>query len=147
MSRKQRVTTAGVTLTDTGAIVALFDAEDALHAQAEQALAGLPRKPLLTTWPCFTESMYLLYQSIGYDAQEELWSWVEDGLLQLHLPNEEEWHRMRMLMAQYEDAPMDLADASLVAAAEALSLTQVFTFDRHFYAYRLTNGDVLEVVQ
>ncbi len=91
--------------------------------------------------------MYLLYQSIGYDAQEELWSWVEDGLLQLHLPNEEEWHRMRVLMALYEDAPMDLADASLVAAAEALSLTRVFTFDRHFYAYRLANGDALEVIQ
>ena len=54
---------------------------------------------------------------------------------------------MRELMARYEDAPMDLADASLVAAAEALSLTRVFTLDRHFYAYRLAGGDALEVVQ
>jgi len=54
---------------------------------------------------------------------------------------------MRGLMAQYQDSPMDLADASLVAAAEALSLTRVFTFNRHFYAYRKTDGNVLEVVQ
>ena len=138
---------AGVTLTDTGLLVALFDADDKLHVQARQALSTLPKKPLLTTWPCLTETMYLLYQSIGHAAQEELWSWVEDGLLQLHVSGSSEWPRMRELMAQYKDAPMDMADASLIAAAEALSLTRVFTFDRHFYAYRLANGDVLEVVQ
>jgi len=147
MSRKQRGMTANVTLTDTGPLVALFDTDDKLHIQARQALSALPKKPLLMTWPCLTETMYLLYQSIGYAAQEELWGWVEDGLLQLHIPDSSEWPRMRELMAQYKDAPMDMADASLVAAAEELSLTRVFTFDRHFYAYRLTNGDVLEVIQ
>ena len=91
--------------------------------------------------------MYLLHESIGYAAQEELWAWVADGLLQLHPSSEDEWRRMRALMAQYEDAPMDLADASLVAAAEALSLTRVFTFDRHFYADRKIDGSVLEVMQ
>ena len=54
---------------------------------------------------------------------------------------------MRGLMAQYIDSPMDLADASLVAAAEALSGTRVFTSDRHFYAYHLANEDALEVIQ
>ena len=147
MSRKQRRTPQDVTLTDTGPLVALFDEADQLHAQAEQALIRLPKKPLMTTRPCFTESMYLLYQSIGYDAQEALWSWVEDGLLQSHLPSEEEWRRMRELMAHYKDAPMDMADASVVSAAETLNLTRVFTYDRHFYAYRLADGSVLEVVQ
>ena len=145
MRRKQREKTEDVTLTDTGAIVALFDADDNLHVQAEQILAHLPKKPLLTTWPCLTESMYLLRQAIGYAAQEELWAWVADGLLMLHPTSESEWRRMREMMAQYEDAPMDLADASLVATAEALSLKRVFTFDRHFYAYRLGDGSMMEV--
>ncbi len=147
MSRKQRGMTADVTLTDTGPLVALFDTDDKLHVQARQALSTLPKKPLLTTWPCLTETMYLLYQSIGYAAQEELWGWIEDGLLQLHVPSSSEWTRMRELMAHYRDAPMDMADASVVAAAEALSLTRVFTYDRHFFAYRLANGNMLEVVQ
>ena len=147
MSRNQRRTPEDVTLTDTGPIVALFDEADQLHAQAQQALIRLPKKPLMTTWPCFTESMYLLYQSLGYAAQEELWRWVADGLLQLHSPSENEWPRMRELMAQYQDAPMDMADASVVAAAETLNLRRVFTYDRHFYAYRLAGGSVLEVVQ
>ncbi len=147
MSRKQRRMPEDVTLTDTGPLVALLDEADQLHAQAEQALVRLPKRPLITTWPCFTESMYLLYQSIGYAAQEELWSWVSDGLLQLHCPSEHERSRMQELMAQYQDAPMDMADASVVTAAEALDLARVFTYDRHFFAYRLADGSVLEVVQ
>ena len=39
-------------------------------------------------------------------------------------------------MRQYHDAPMDLADASLVVAAERLNLRRIFTLDSHFRAYR-----------
>ncbi|HXT94955.1 MAG TPA: hypothetical protein VN853_01565 [Polyangia bacterium] len=34
------------------------------------------------------------------------------------------------LMVEYDDRPMDLADASLVAAAESLRTTKIFTIDR-----------------
>lgn len=53
---------------------------------------------------------------------------------------------MAALMEQYRDLPMDLADASLVAAAERLARRQVFTLDRQFYVYRLADGAALEVV-
>jgi len=53
---------------------------------------------------------------------------------------------MELLMEQYRDAPMDLADASLVVAAETLGLRRVFTLDRHFYAYRLADGIALGIV-
>ncbi len=53
---------------------------------------------------------------------------------------------MVALMDKYRDLPMDLADASLVAAAEALGSRSVFTLDRHFHAYRLINGSALQVV-
>ena len=42
---------------------------------------------------------------------------------------------------------MGLADASLIAAAESLSLRRVFTSDGDFYFYRLANGLALEVIQ
>ena len=41
---------------------------------------------------------------------------------------------------------MDLADASLIAAAETLNLRQVFTIDTDFYIYRLSDGSALEVI-
>lgn len=134
------------TLTDTGPLVALIDEDDPYFRQAENALGRLPKVPLLTTWPCFTEGMYLLHQAGGYAAQEKLWSFVADGLVRLHLPTEAEWRRMRELMTTYRDTPMDLADASVVTAAEALSVRQVFTFDSHFYAYRTMDGDALELI-
>ncbi len=144
---RNRSTLEDVNLTDTGPLVALIDANDRHHAQAVETLKRLPKVPLLTTWPCLTEAMYLLYQAVGYTAQEAVWQFVEKGALLLHLPSEDDWRRMRELMAVFQDAPMDMADASVVSAAERLSLHRVFTFDRHFYACRLANGDVLEVVQ
>ena len=45
------------------------------------------------------------------------------------------------LMARYADAPMDLADASLVAAAEKLHARSIFTIDRtDFSFYRIRLG-------
>jgi predicted nucleic acid-binding protein len=42
---------------------------------------------------------------------------------------------------------MDLADASLVALAEARSLRRVCTVERDFYVYRLSDGFALKVVR
>ena len=39
-------------------------------------------------------------------------------------------------MAQYQDPPMDLADASLLVVAESRTLRRVFTTDSDFYVYR-----------
>ena len=52
---------------------------------------------------------------------------------------------MRQLMEQYRDTPMDLADASLVAAVEVLNLRRIFTLDSDFYVYRINNTGVFEV--
>jgi len=49
-------------------------------------------------------------------------------------------------MDKYRDALMDLADASVVAAAESLTQRRVFTLDRHFYADRTETGQALKVV-
>jgi predicted nucleic acid-binding protein len=52
---------------------------------------------------------------------------------------------MAALMAQYQDTPMDLADASLVVVAESRAMRRVFTTDSDFYVYRLADGSSLEV--
>jgi predicted nucleic acid-binding protein len=49
-------------------------------------------------------------------------------------------------MAQYQDKPMDLADASLVALAETVGYTRIFSIDSDFYVYRLVDGTALEVM-
>jgi predicted nucleic acid-binding protein len=134
-----------MTLTDAGPLIALIDRGDEAHAACVGALSSLTR-PLLTTWPCLTEAMYLLGRSVGYPGQEALWGYVTDGLVTLHDISAAEADRMRELMAQYWDTPMDLADASLVTAAETFSLRRVFTTDSHFYAYRALGKQAFEVV-
>jgi len=49
-------------------------------------------------------------------------------------------------MRQYEDSPMDFADASLVVLAETIGVTSVLTYDRHFYAYRINGSTAFNVL-
>lgn len=120
------------TLTDANPRVALLD-RGQQDAQA-RCLAVLPRlpAPLVTTWPCFTEAMYLLGRVAGYPGQRALWQMRASGKLVLHDASDEEASRMAVLMEKYWDTPMDLADASLVATAEALGFTRTFTLDSDF---------------
>jgi uncharacterized protein len=99
---------------------------------------------MITTWPCFTEAMYMLGRRGGYQLQKALWSLHRAKRLIIYDLTEAEVARAADLMEHYKDTPMDLGDASLVALAEARSLRQVFTLDRHFWGYRLADGSVLE---
>ena len=78
--------------------------------------------------------------------QKALWQLVRRGALRLHIASPEEEERMQSLMEQYHDTPMDLADASVVAAAEALHVARVFTTDSDFYVYRRFGNQPFEVV-
>ena len=49
-------------------------------------------------------------------------------------------------MEEYQDTPMDLADASLVATAESLGLAEIFTLDHHFQVYRLKGSRPFVIV-
>lgn len=133
------------TLTDTGPLVALIDRDDNSHAACRALLTTLA-PPLVTTWPCFTEAMYLLHGVEGYRGQEELWYYMQRGALMFHAASAAEAVQMHALMRQYKDRPMDLADASLVAAAETLGASRIFSVDSDFYVYRLADGTVLEVL-
>ena len=64
----------------------------------------------------------------------------------MHDLTEDEIARMAALMDKYKDRPMDLADASLVAAAERLGMQRIFTLDSDFYIYRLADGSALECI-
>ncbi len=132
-------------LCDTGPLVALIDRGDAAHATCV-ATSFMLTGPMVTTWPCLTEAMHFLHRAGGLPAQDELWGLLADGLLILRLPEDREWERLRTLMQDYSDSPMDLADASLVTAAEHLRVRRISTLDRHFHAYRMKGRKAFQVV-
>jgi uncharacterized protein len=135
-----------VILTDTGPLVALIDRRDPNHAVCVETVRRLPATPLVTTWPCLTEAMYLLHRAGGHPAQIALWRLLRDERLVLHDLGPEDVKRMEALMDQYRDRPMDLADASIVAAAETLGAPQLFSLDSDFRIYRLPDGATLDLV-
>ncbi|MFQ5629881.1 MAG: type II toxin-antitoxin system VapC family toxin [bacterium] len=134
-------------LIDTGPMVALLDKSDAYHTQCINASKRLPAEPLLTTWPCFTEAMYLLGDVGGYRYVSELWRLQQAQRIILHDLTVSEMSRMAELMEKYQDTPMDMADASLVAVAESQSFRRIFTLDSDFFIYRLADGSALEIVR
>jgi len=123
---------------DTGPLVALFDPQDEQHNRCRATLKEI-REPILTTTPVLTEAFHMLGPaSIGSDRLREF---VEVSGLSVWFLDRAWLSRAFQLMDLYADHPMDLADASLVAAAEALGTRRVFTIDRNDFAtYRVRRG-------
>lgn len=132
-------------LTDAGPLVAILDRGDPDHEACVEALASLTY-PMLTTWPAFTEAMYLLGRYGGWKGQQALWKILKRGDLALADLDAKLAARACDLMERYRDRPMDLADASLVALGEARDLKRVFTLDADFHIYRLKGRRGFEIV-
>ena len=125
-------------LMDTGPFVALFDPQDAEHGRCKEILSTL-RDTLFTTTPVLTETFRLLTpNSIGADRLRDF---ILEGGASMWFMDQAATARAFELMEQYGDHPMDLADASLIVAAESLRTTKVFTLDlADFRRYRIRRG-------
>jgi uncharacterized protein len=134
-----------VTLTDAGPLIALIDAGEPDHDRCRTVLAQI-QLPLLTTWPAFTEAIYLLGHAAGWPGQNALWKMVTRDALRFAEFDQALTARTCALMERYRDHPMDLADATLIAVAEAHGLREIFTLDEHFRSYRLSNRRYLTVL-
>lgn len=134
-----------MTLTDAGPLIALIDADEADHEICRLALAGLAL-PLVTTWPAFTEAMYLVARAGGHRGQEALWKLVSTRRLEVADLSRQCVERSRALMAKYADIPMDLADATLVALAEERGDPRIFTLDNDFRVYRMYGRRNFQVI-
>lgn len=125
-------------LLDTGPIVALFDPKDGAHKRTRVTLQSI-REPLVTTVPVLTEAFHLL--DPGSQGTAALRVFVSGGGARVFELGDEKLWRAFELMQSYSDQPMDLADASLVVAAESFRTTRVFTLDRFDFAvYRARVG-------
>jgi predicted nucleic acid-binding protein len=134
-------------LTDTGPLLALLDENDKYHAACVAIVRSLPNAPLVTTWLSFTEAIYFLGEAGGWHFQERLWKLRREGTLVLVDLTPAETDRMEVLMAQYQNVPMDAADAALVAVAESRGFRRLFSLDSDFFIYRLSDGSVLELLR
>lgn len=125
-------------LTDSGYWLALANRKDRWHQRALSVSRQL-NEELVITWPVLTETCHLLLKRLGVTAQTRFLTQVERATTLFPL-GFEHLERCRVLMAQYANLPMDLADASLVIAAEELGNGAILSTDqRDFQTYRWKN--------
>lgn len=133
-------------LTDTGPLATLVNPTDQYHIQTKAVMEGLPQGVvLLTTYPCLVETFYLLSHRRNRHQQNEIIERCRSGQIELHHPDRAEFQNILNLMQRYQDNPMSIADASLVAAAEILGLNTVFTYDSDFRHYLLPDNTALRM--
>jgi len=135
-----------VILCDAGVLLCLVDRTQPKHAAYRKTVVQLA-SPLLTTWSCLTEAMYLALHRGGWAMQKQLGQLLLDKLLVVHDIQEQDYPRLLELMEKYQDRPMDLADASLVLAAERTGFWRILTRDSDFLFYRIENQGTFDVIQ
>ena len=122
-------------LIDTGAMLAIVEADDHWHSACLDALQSV-RMPLLTTEAVLTE----LFHLIGKSAHnvEKTWNFVRSGAVTVRSVDDSDLPTLQALMFQYRDRPMDFADATLVHLAARESLSLILTVDHDdFETYRI----------
>ena len=127
-------------LVDAGAFIALFHRGDDDHAR----IAAYLRQHfghLITTWPALAEASHL----VGH-KRVALLDYVAAPRWRI-LGMEGAAPRLRDLMRKYSDRPMDLADASIIWAAEETGVLDVLTTDlTDFAIYRTGTGRALRIL-
>ena len=120
-------------LIDAGPLIALFDKSDRYHSQSIQFLKSY-KGILLTTWPVITETSHMLAFSVR--TQIAFLEWINRGGMHLVEIEYSSIVRLIELCNKFQDVPMDLADATLIVAAEERNIKEIATIDSDFYIYR-----------
>ena len=126
-----------VVILDTGPWVSSIDKGDGKHKKCVSFIKQFSGQ-FLSTYPVLTEVLYLLNDDIR--SQQACFHWIRCGAVRLVPIEIDMLDRIEKLMVKYRDTPMDFADASLVAMAEALGINQIFTLDLKGFATFKING-------
>lgn len=127
-------------LVDAGPLIAAAARRDRYHRAAVNWFRANRAALLFTTLPALTEACHALPNY----AQVRLLRQIQAGTLRLCPIEEVDAGRMAELIERYQDLPMDLADASVLVAAEKLGITEVLSVDHSdFEVYRTAKGHPL----
>ena len=131
---------------DTGPLVAAALSNDSDHKACVELFTALhaARRELLVPATVVAEVGYLLAREAGARVESLfLRSLAEEDFTPVDLTSTD-YARMADLVNTYESLPLGTTDASVVAIAERLGLTDVATLDRrHFTVVRPRHVDAL----
>ncbi|MFD4442692.1 type II toxin-antitoxin system VapC family toxin [Nocardia sp. NPDC058519] len=131
---------------DTGPLVAVLNANDAAHDRCLAFLEHHPG-PVLIPGPVLGEVCYFLETRVGPSAEARFLESVAAGEIELVGLTDVDLARMAELVRQYADFPLGAVDASVIAVAERLGVTEIATLDRrHFHAVRTRHRDPVRLL-
>jgi hypothetical protein len=117
---------------DTGAVLALIDADDGHH----ETLAAVFREDSsswVLPWAVLSEVDYLVGAHLGARAQDAFLSDLGRGEWVVDWGGEADLRRANEIATRYRALRLGLVDAAVIAAAERLRATAIATLDlRHF---------------
>ncbi|MDX6385276.1 MAG: uncharacterized protein QOK48_2849 [Blastocatellia bacterium] len=131
-------------LLDTGFLLAVIDADDALHAACTTALET-ESAPLLPD-VVLPELAYLILRELGYPVLTSLLRSIASGELIQVKSTPHDLERAAEILEKYADSRVDFVDCAIVAMAERLNLNKILTVDRrHFTIFRPNHCDYFEI--
>lgn len=126
-------------LFDTGPLVAAAIKDDDDYHPCVELLTGLhlAERQLLVPATVVAEVGYLLARMGGAKVEASFLTSVAGGSFTLVDLQPVDFARMAELVETYADFPLGTTDASVIALAERLNITEIATLDhRHFAAVR-----------
>ena len=128
---------------DAGPMIAMFDRDDAHHAQAGKFLRRAGDCRLITTSVVIGEVAAMLL-----DVQPNIFRFMEwlSAVVEIDDALREDLPRIIEIMRKYGDLPADLADVSLVALCERRGVSIIASVDSDFDVYRLPRSKKFENV-
>ncbi len=118
---------------DTSFIFALTDQSDRNH-QRVLTVAQNENEPLVLPVVVLPEICYLLVSRLGHQAMRRFVSSLTPKAVRVESVTGEDLVRAHEILEQYADSRLDFTDAAIVAIAERLSITRVYTLDRRDFS-------------
>jgi uncharacterized protein len=138
-----------VIVCDTGPLVAAALSNDYYHSACVKLFNDLHagERKLLVPATVVAEVGYLLNREAGPALESLFLRSIADGDFMAVDLTAEDYARMADLVAKYGDLPLGTTDASVVAVAERLKVTEVATLDRrHFNVVRPAHVSTLRLL-
>jgi uncharacterized protein len=130
-----------VLLVDTNIWLEAAD-DSARYRERCRHLIAAQRGQLAVTTPVLAETGWILLDKLGPAAQLRFLRLVTTGQLTVIELTPADWERVVELVGTYASMKLDVIDASIIAVAERLGMTEIATMNgRDFYAVRPRHTD------
>lgn len=121
---------------DTGAVLALVDADDRHHATLLDLFERDPE--WILPWAILPEVDYLLAAHVGVEAEMAFLQDLAEGRYLVEAGDPEDFARAYEFCTRYRDLRLGLVDGIVAAVAERLNSPAIATLDlRHFGAIEI----------